>query len=137
MFLLLCRETMIIRETRCFRHVILSAHLGKLVPKSHLMTETEWRNLGVQQSPGWVHYMMHGPGKIVSHFEMAIGAKHRMTSCSFQSRTSSSSADRGRTIRYRRPFRRSCPIASAATETRDHHGETCKFELGMYKRACM
>ncbi|KAL6449164.1 hypothetical protein ACFW04_000685 [Cataglyphis niger] len=25
------------------------------------MTETEWRNLGVQQSPGWVHYMMHGP----------------------------------------------------------------------------
>lgn len=25
------------------------------------MTETEWRNLGVQQSPGWVHYMMHAP----------------------------------------------------------------------------
>lgn len=25
------------------------------------MTETEWRNLGVQQSPGWVHYMMHTP----------------------------------------------------------------------------
>lgn len=35
--------------------------LTKLVPKSHLMTETEWRNLGVQQSPGWVHYMMHAP----------------------------------------------------------------------------
>ena len=26
------------------------------------MSETEWRNLGVQQSPGWVHYMMHVPG---------------------------------------------------------------------------
>lgn len=26
------------------------------------MTETEWRNLGVQQSPHWMHYMMHGPG---------------------------------------------------------------------------
>lgn len=25
------------------------------------MTETEWRNLGVQQSPGWVHYMLHAP----------------------------------------------------------------------------
>lgn len=25
------------------------------------MTETEWRNLGVQQSPGWIHYMMHTP----------------------------------------------------------------------------
>lgn len=44
-----------------FRHVILPADLAKLVPKTHLMSETEWRNLGVQQSPGWVHFMMHGP----------------------------------------------------------------------------
>ncbi|XP_065370598.1 cyclin-dependent kinases regulatory subunit [Calliphora vicina] len=44
-----------------YRHVILPPDLTKLVPKSHLMTETEWRNLGVQQSPGWVHYMMHAP----------------------------------------------------------------------------
>nr|CAD7425804.1 unnamed protein product [Timema monikensis] len=45
-----------------YRHVILPQDLAKHVPKSHLMTETEWRNLGVQQSPGWVHYMMHTPG---------------------------------------------------------------------------
>ncbi|XP_017847070.1 cyclin-dependent kinases regulatory subunit [Drosophila busckii] len=44
-----------------YRHVILPPDLAKHVPKSHLMTETEWRNLGVQQSPGWVHYMMHTP----------------------------------------------------------------------------
>ncbi|KAH8310624.1 hypothetical protein KR044_002252 [Drosophila immigrans] len=44
-----------------YRHVILPPDLAKHVPKSHLMTETEWRNLGVQQSPGWVHYMMHAP----------------------------------------------------------------------------
>ncbi|XP_033215548.1 cyclin-dependent kinases regulatory subunit 1-like isoform X5 [Belonocnema kinseyi] len=44
-----------------YRHVILPVDLAKNVPKSHLMTETEWRNLGVQQSPNWVHYMMHGP----------------------------------------------------------------------------
>ncbi|TMW49811.1 hypothetical protein DOY81_005120 [Sarcophaga bullata] len=44
-----------------YRHVILPPDLTKLVPKCHLMTETEWRNLGVQQSPGWVHYMMHAP----------------------------------------------------------------------------
>ena len=25
------------------------------------MTETEWRNLGVQQSVGWVHFMLHIP----------------------------------------------------------------------------
>ncbi|XP_046662634.1 cyclin-dependent kinases regulatory subunit-like [Homalodisca vitripennis] len=44
-----------------YRHVILPVDLAKKVPKNHLMTETEWRNLGVQQSPGWIHYMMHGP----------------------------------------------------------------------------
>ncbi|XP_029667722.1 cyclin-dependent kinases regulatory subunit-like isoform X1 [Formica exsecta] len=44
-----------------YRHVILPIDLARHVPKTHLMTETEWRNLGVQQSPGWVHYMMHGP----------------------------------------------------------------------------
>lgn len=37
------------------RHVILPAAMAKLVPKTHLMTETEWRNLGIQQSPGkWI-----------------------------------------------------------------------------------
>ncbi|XP_076232157.1 cyclin-dependent kinases regulatory subunit 1 isoform X8 [Calliopsis andreniformis] len=45
-----------------YMHVILPADLARHVPKTHLMSETEWRNLGVQQSPGWVHYMMHVPG---------------------------------------------------------------------------
>ncbi|XP_026468293.1 cyclin-dependent kinases regulatory subunit-like [Ctenocephalides felis] len=44
-----------------YRHVILPKDLVRHVPKTHLMSETEWRNLGVQQSPGWVHYMMHNP----------------------------------------------------------------------------
>ncbi|XP_053989234.1 uncharacterized protein LOC128881877 isoform X1 [Hylaeus volcanicus] len=44
-----------------YRHVILPLDLARHVPKTHLMSETEWRNLGVQQSPGWVHYMMHVP----------------------------------------------------------------------------
>ncbi|XP_076659241.1 cyclin-dependent kinases regulatory subunit [Halictus rubicundus] len=44
-----------------YRHVILPIELARHVPKTHLMSETEWRNLGVQQSPGWVHYMMHVP----------------------------------------------------------------------------
>ncbi|XP_012134924.1 cyclin-dependent kinases regulatory subunit isoform X2 [Megachile rotundata] len=34
-----------------YRHVILPADLARHVPKTHLMSETEWRNLGVQQSP--------------------------------------------------------------------------------------
>ena len=28
--------------------------IAKLVPKTHTMSEAEWRNLGVQQSLGWV-----------------------------------------------------------------------------------
>ena len=27
------------------------------------MTENEWRGIGVQQSKGWVHYMIHTPGE--------------------------------------------------------------------------
>ena len=29
------------------RHVTLPPDLAKLVPRNHLMTETEWRNLGI------------------------------------------------------------------------------------------
>ncbi|OCT66742.1 hypothetical protein XELAEV_18042993mg [Xenopus laevis] len=46
-----------------YRHVMLPKDIAKRVPKTHLMSESEWRNLGVQQSQGWVHYMIHEPGK--------------------------------------------------------------------------
>ena len=38
-------------DTHEYRHVMLPKDVAKNVPKSHLMTEKEWRNLGVQQSP--------------------------------------------------------------------------------------
>lgn len=41
---------------------MLPKEIAKLVPKTHLMTENEWRSIGVQQSHGWVHYMRHDPG---------------------------------------------------------------------------
>lgn len=44
-----------------YRHVMLPKDIAKRVPKTHLMSESEWRNLGVQQSQGWVHYMIHQP----------------------------------------------------------------------------
>ncbi|CAG2058082.1 unnamed protein product, partial [Timema podura] len=31
-----------------YRHVVLPKELVKLVPKTHLMSETEWRGIGVQ-----------------------------------------------------------------------------------------
>ncbi|XP_074034452.1 cyclin-dependent kinases regulatory subunit-like isoform X1 [Leptinotarsa decemlineata] len=44
-----------------YRHVVLPKEMVKLVPKTHLMTEDEWRSIGVQQSKGWIHYMTHSP----------------------------------------------------------------------------
>lgn len=32
------------------------------------MTEEEWRGLGVQQSQGWIHYMIHKPGDLKNRF---------------------------------------------------------------------
>ena len=45
------------------RHVILPKDIARKVPKK-LMTEKEWRSLGVQQSQGWEHYMRHDPGRL-------------------------------------------------------------------------
>ncbi|VDN27209.1 unnamed protein product [Gongylonema pulchrum] len=42
-------------------HVILPKRMATLVPRNRLMSEDEWRALGVQQSVGWVHYMIHRP----------------------------------------------------------------------------
>ncbi|XP_064651346.1 cyclin-dependent kinases regulatory subunit-like [Lineus longissimus] len=44
-----------------YRHVIVPKDIAKQVPKNHLMTETEWRNIGLRQSPGWMHYLVHAP----------------------------------------------------------------------------
>ena len=44
-----------------YRHVMLPKEVARKVPKTHLMSEIEWRNLGVQQSRGWIHYMAHEP----------------------------------------------------------------------------
>jgi len=44
-----------------YRHVIIPKEFVKYIPKNHLMTESEWRNIGIQQSPGWEHYMIHSP----------------------------------------------------------------------------
>ena len=59
-------------ETHEYRHVILPKELVKLVPKNKLMSETEWRALGVTQSPGWVHYMIHEPEPHILMFKRAL-----------------------------------------------------------------
>lgn len=56
------------------RHVMLPKDIAKRVPKTHLMSETEWRNLGVQQSQGWIHYMIHQPGTLTDFTRLVIKA---------------------------------------------------------------
>ncbi len=46
----------------CNRHVVLPSDIAKALPKNgRLLTELEWRALGVQQSRGWIHYAIHKP----------------------------------------------------------------------------
>lgn len=73
-------------KTACFRtvifvpfskrHVILPKSIAKKMQasysKTHLLSETEWRGLGVQQSRGWVHYMVHRPEPHILLFRRRI-----------------------------------------------------------------
>ena len=56
-----------------YRHVILPKEVYKKIPKNKLLDENEWRNLGVQQSRGWVHYEVHKPEPHILLFRRPIG----------------------------------------------------------------
>ena len=55
-----------------YRHVIIPRKYITSVPKDHLMTENEWRKLGIQQSPGWIHYIKHTPEPHVICFKRPL-----------------------------------------------------------------
>lgn len=44
-----------------YRHVILPKEISRRDPKDHLLSEDEWRALGIQMSVGWIHYHRHKP----------------------------------------------------------------------------
>lgn len=54
-----------------YRHVMLPKEMVKSLPK-RLLTEDEWRGIGVQQSRGWVHYMIHTPEPHILLFKRPI-----------------------------------------------------------------
>ncbi|XP_014273184.1 cyclin-dependent kinases regulatory subunit 1 [Halyomorpha halys] len=55
-----------------YRHVVLPKDMVNLIPKNRLMTEKEWRSIGVTQSPGWIHYMTHSPEPHILLFKRPI-----------------------------------------------------------------
>lgn len=56
-----------------YRHVLLPKHVYKIMTKDKLLSEKEWRMLGVQQSRGWVHYEIHKPEPHILLFRRLLG----------------------------------------------------------------
>ncbi|CAF0810300.1 unnamed protein product [Brachionus calyciflorus] len=63
-----------------YRHVMLPKELSKLVPKDRLMSEAEWRSIGVQQSRGWQHYLIHEPEPHILLFRRSVNYGQALTS---------------------------------------------------------
>ena len=49
------------------------AKSGSKAGEPRLLTETEWRNIGVQQSRGWQHYETHRPEPHILLFRRQLG----------------------------------------------------------------
>eukprot|EP00753_Platysulcus_tardus_P008577 PLAT16113.1.p2 GENE.PLAT16113.1~~PLAT16113.1.p2 ORF type:complete len:122 (-),score=60.21 PLAT16113.1:260-625(-) len=64
-------------DTYEYRHVILPKQLAKHVPRGRLLSDAEWRALGVQQSRGWAHYAIHKPEPHILLFRRPLGTDPR------------------------------------------------------------
>ena len=56
-----------------YRHVLLPKEVFEKVPHRRLLSENEWRSLGLQMSKGWVHYTIHKPEPHILLFRRPIG----------------------------------------------------------------
>lgn len=59
-----------------YRHVICPPSILKLIPPNKLLSEIEWRSLGIEQSKGWVHYSIHKPEPNILLFKRPLEEKH-------------------------------------------------------------
>ncbi|MEQ2257409.1 hypothetical protein ILYODFUR_034480 [Ilyodon furcidens] len=111
-----------------YRHVVLPRQLSKLVPSSHLMTEDEWRGLGVQQSQGWMHYMVHKPG-VPSFPKRVIFASTRYRGPGLESTES--------TAIKKKTFRTGTGVTSIRVSPSDTVYSASPHRPGGKKRACL
>ena len=56
-----------------YRHVLLPKDVYGKMPKGRLLSESEWRGLGVTMSLGWVHYAIHEPEPFIMLFRRPLG----------------------------------------------------------------
>ena len=64
-------------DTFEYRHVILPKTVFKKMDKKRLLSEMEWRAIGVQQSRGWAHYEIHTPEPFILLFRRPLGTDPR------------------------------------------------------------
>ena len=96
------------------RHVILPKHIAKTAPKGRLLTDTEWRGIGVQQSRGWVHYSIH---RCPRHRQ----AHHSLVSCATCSHAQSLARHPPLPCRMSHPTARSEPAPAPAAARPEPH----------------
>ena len=60
-----------------YRQVILPREWGSIVKEKGLLSEEEWRKLGISQSKGWVHYATHPPEPHILLFRRPLGTDPR------------------------------------------------------------
>ena len=60
-----------------YRQVILPREWSKLVKDKGLLSEEEWRKLGISQSKGWCHYATHIPEPHILLFRRPLGTDPR------------------------------------------------------------
>ena len=56
-----------------YRHVLLPKKIYAKMAKAKLLSEVEWRGLGVTMSRGWEHYAIHRPEPHVLLFRRLRG----------------------------------------------------------------
>ncbi|KAH1225336.1 Cyclin-dependent kinases regulatory subunit 2 [Glycine max] len=66
-------------------HVVLPPEVAKLLPKNRLLSENEWRAIGVQQSRGWVHYAIHRPEPHIMLFRRPLNYQQQQENQAQQS----------------------------------------------------
>ncbi|KAL1817041.1 hypothetical protein ACET3Z_019615 [Daucus carota] len=71
-------------DTYEYRHVVLPPEVAKLLPKNRLLSENEWRAIGVQQSRGWVHYAIHRPEPHIMLFRRPLNYQQQQDAAAQQ-----------------------------------------------------
>ena len=64
-----------------YRHVRLPKELIHQIPTGRLLDEDEWRAVGIIQSRGWEHFLMHNPEPHIMLFRRPKNADNRTGKC--------------------------------------------------------